>query len=615
MASIYANFDSNFNNSNAYEYEAFYNDELEIPPNSEVSLYLASIERAPIYLYNNEKITIDLTPSLTDRLSANSFCRDNANITTQISIDLDSGGYSKQEFLETIQEKFQDAIAENNGDNDVNATTDNFRYDLRVENGLNSIFMGVVPDFERKNPAIPYELGNMETDFTQKNMNFSTNIGGVTFSNAIANSTDDFLSYSMVASPVYNLSMNREPTNHTRSQSSMFWSFGQLDESKSGAQPTRYCCGFILPKLFSEQNSSTVGNKLLTQDLINDVEFTNMPVCQIGIYYENGDANQEQKICIYQNSSLSDNNKTGRETINRMVKVASYNLAKITADVDDPATRKNCFGIQFYCENDRSIFDISENTYYYRVYNYGARDIYNGNEPNCIYDSKDSGHRIGQRLVQSCFEQDTNNKINDRTYMQGLVPFFAIGQVDDISDANISDVKGNFILQKNFGSTRLANNPSGRRLIGNTTYKLNVSTGLIDIFGRENSYYNPNGYPSTNLNPNFGVTALFINDRPYNIEIENLPIKSYNNTANLSIGTRRAILYQLCDIFRAPLNKVNQNLLTRAKYIDQMKFLKLNNKEAIKINKLNIRITYCDTNQLAKEITDARIEIILRQHK
>ena len=110
-----------------------------------------------------------------------------------------------------------------------------------------------------------------------------------------------------------------------------------------------------------------------------------------------------------------------------------------------------------------------------------------------------------------------------------------------------------------------------------------------------------------------GLTELGSDGTRYNIEV-NLPVRAYNTTTQASndIGQTRTILYNTNPLL-SDASETTSSIIQKDIEPNNLKYLSLNNPDPIKLNNLNINIRRANTNELATEITDASLEILLKK--
>jgi len=126
---------------------------------------------------------------------------------------------------------------------------------------------------------------------------------------------------------------------------------------------------------------------------------------------------------------------------------------------------------------------------------------------------------------------------------------------------------------------------------------------------------NPTGF-NPNLFPRFpeqaGITQLGSDRMRYNIEV-NLPVRAYNTTESETndLGQIRNIVHNSNPVVEDVTN-LSSGLVNRNLEPHDIKYLSLNNKEALKLNTLDITIRRAKTNKIADEIIDASVELLFK---
>jgi hypothetical protein len=100
-----------------------------------------------------------------------------------------------------------------------------------------------------------------------------------------------------------------------------------------------------------------------------------------------------------------------------------------------------------------------------------------------------------------------------------------------------------------------------------------------------------------------------------------LPIRGYNTTKPTKInsnnvrisnlGQKRAIVYQTPPLIDGETNGLNQTFINVFKEPNNLKYLTLNNDKKLNINELNVQIRRSDTNELATELEDCSVELLI----
>ena len=180
-------------------------------------------------------------------------------------------------------------------------------------------------------------------------------------------------------------------------------------------------------------------------------------------------------------------------------------------------------------------------------------------------------------------------------------------------DQGFYDIKAPFINKTFNKDITLAHNNFG---IG--YYSISVEDELVNIFGNEIvTKMNANGITNQkNHTADFGISQFYQDDLVYNIQVDNLPIRSYQSISNGSstecnIGTKKPVVLKLNSLFSGKVDNLNSSRLVRTHYSNFDKNLKLKNEYKINTNNFDVSVRRARSNSLATEITDCSIELTI----
>lgn len=261
-----------------------------------------------------------------------------------------------------------------------------------------------------------------------------------------------------------------------------------------------------------------------------------------------------------------------------------------------------------------------------------------------VYDSSKHNLYIPQNILEDGFltDQIISERAGDEIEKVnlGLQPYVWFNYVEEAD--GISNPRGNYIL--NYGSREVNSfyyyragmtfyefdfvNRNCREIFnipkftGNKTeYKISESTSYQQkIKTNGTRRFNPNSYPL--YKKEAGFTAIYSDFTRYNIEI-NLPIKVVNTTADEdkvkkflpsynNIGQKRTILYTTEPIIEDRIEDVDREFINKSIVPNNIKFLTLDNLQPLNINSLNVQIRRSRTNELAEEIEDCSVELLIK---
>tara|TARA_R110002074_G_scaffold2734_1_gene15332 strand:- start:2255 stop:4342 length:2088 start_codon:yes stop_codon:yes gene_type:complete len=386
-----------------------------------------------------------------------------------------------------------------------------------------------------------------------------------------------------------------------------------------------------------------------------------IPQCLIGVLLEvdsDGTTLSNQHASIVVNEAISQegyavyNDETTRNQFltKNLRRVAKIDITEYDIDLN---ISNNSLAFDVYCENvpkeepvtgrDGEFNSMLDRIYYFRFL---MRCPW-GDAYKVLYDSKTDGTSIDKAHVESgyLFQQINPPGGGGFEVSGGLCPqfYFNSGGNGASSVFRVYNPRGNniagqinnntnFIINKAqleysitcpfkatytdpdgkvFNNTNptsmqntllIAEDTSGVQLFGAASQQLNIDNTVS---------YDPNIYPSNR--DISGLTELGSDGTRYNIEV-NLPVRAYNTTTQASndIGQTRTILYNT-NALVSNASETTSSIIQKDIEPNNLKYLSLNNPQSIKLNELNINVRRANTNELATEITDASLEILLQK--
>tara|TARA_R110000796_G_scaffold156778_7_gene273577 strand:+ start:3279 stop:5432 length:2154 start_codon:yes stop_codon:yes gene_type:complete len=303
---------------------------------------------------------------------------------------------------------------------------------------------------------------------------------------------------------------------------------------------------------------------------------------------------------------------------------------------DEQPTLTGRYEWRFYAEDykiNNNVFEQGSTIYTKapRIY-YFQLISENGPDRQILYDSKVNGVYINANWLDDGTLFQCVKSARDATegVSTGFMPIVLFNNTVP-ADVFFSP-QGNFILYQKTNGDFVA-----RQRIGEYTFKTNntdlantLGTPLGDtlnnpfdlvIDGTEiernlpaGNVYNPNAYPVSKTQG--GLTNLFSDFNRYNIEL-NLPIKAFNSTeSNVNnIGQKRNIIYNQDPFVQGETTLLASSNIVRNIEPNSLKYLTLNNSAPLNINNLRLQIRRAKTNELATEITDSQIEILIKSDR
>ncbi len=616
--SVYLNLNTNFSNDTAPNYSQYFDNPLEIPKNSKVCLYNAELKKAPITISQDQsfKLFID---SATD--SSKAFVLHNTdsslvnnNDLNNLTVDIKKGNYSKRQFLDHLQTQAKASITANNGD----SNKPRIPYKFCISNENDRIFAGLSPNFKTSDfigKGTSAEFRNKNVSFTPTS-NVSTAIRvGVNASVNLQNLDPAVLEapvWAMNQSAVNPLIFGRHDNDKiSKLQGNIF--FNMFDSDKENTVQTQIGCCFLRTSDVEAQQSSN-GNLgcVATSDGLAQVPKSFFGFQVVERFDDGGldtpDKNTPSRLQVYGNYYGTD---IGSTNLQSMVKLYDVEINSINEN--------QRFGVSIYYENEENPIDINANKFYFRIHHILTSQDYitTPNQlNNVIFDSKSVDYELPQALISQCFKYEQSGSMA-QPYYSGFVPTFyafcengrsrTTGGAEEIGWA---DVSGNYI----YDSTQSA--VDNRDTVGLLKYSLtDLGDDVKEVLGNnEIVAINPNGWDRVQTS-DFGITELYGDTTNYNIELSNLPIKANQSTesVNNNIGTTRPIVFQVNNAFSGSINNVNSAEMIRSIYPPQLKELSLNNVNPMKLNSINVKIKRAKDNAQATELTDAKLEIIIKE--
>ena len=276
-----------------------------------------------------------------------------------------------------------------------------------------------------------------------------------------------------------------------------------------------------------------------------------------------------------------------------------------------------------------------------RVYSFQFYGRPLGDTDHVLYDSAKANVYFPANLIETGFLANCvkSERVDTERVMFGFIPYMFVKKMND--GDGITNPRGNFILQKDFNRDKIGyrtgldyytykiknttlNNVLGLEKeppLGSLSYKLYT---FQDKSEHRNIKYNKLKRFDANAYPEYladaGLTRLYTDNTKYNIEL-NLPIRGYNTTKPTKInsnnvfisnlGQKRAIVYQTPPLIEGETNGLNQTFINVFKEPNNLKQLTLNNSDRINMNELKVQIRRSDTNELATELEDCSVELLI----
>jgi hypothetical protein len=267
---------------------------------------------------------------------------------------------------------------------------------------------------------------------------------------------------------------------------------------------------------------------------------------------------------------------------------------------------------------------------YPRVYGFQFYFRPSAGEIQIVYDSKNDNIFIPQYYLEDgfCFNSARSQRTAGEYCNLGFQPYFFVNKLE--SGEGLSSPRGNYIAHMDilddviiyrYGMEfyeYISKNKDFLNVLGIPQDKT-ITQKLINA-GEEWNFlktkrYDGNAYPE--FKQMAGINKLYNDNNSYNIEL-NLPIKAYNTTeltvgngAKRVPGQKRTIVYKTDSFLEGEVQGINQYYLNKNVTPNNLKFLTLNNDKPLNINELNVQIRRSTTNELATELEDCSVELLI----
>lgn len=655
--SVIVNYNSNFANGEPYNFEQACNKRLNVPEDADIALNKLTLQRKPIVLPEDEKVTIELfdqLPSDDDRTRVAS--GEYANLIdlrpkiADIEATIPKGEYTKGEFINVYREEIQESIETIRNTFHANNEPQDIQVEMTGKNDESGVFLGITNAMETVNmkltPAVGSETSqvNVELDdqivFSPINLSLSswaTYFGGTNTINPLSAITKSNTPKQENVQSVMYFDVNFDDNDEQQQiyvgflnnalQSNLWVS--TTTPHTTNAAPT----SSITPNV----PSSFFGINLYhdSRDITSNVDVTfNGEIYFLSnlINYQQpltaGIPNINQAIIDYKTNGSFAKFFQGA----RMRKISNFTFN------DDAAFNNNLtLGVRIYSIVEKSGDSISTQTnearnYYFQVLgNESATSegsLVSGGD-NVIYDSRNYNYSLPQELVEDGFLMANYKSTRDGASTQdlGLQPYFFMTNCSP--DTQIINPRATFINSRNgaagnrpqlaTGIVRYSLNttlaPKLNQILGqgqSTNYKAYSSSTTLTT----NNQYTPILYPM-DRGPSSGIVNLYSDNQRYNIEILSFPIRTFNTTTTdeANQGNERAIVHTTHSFINGAVTALDNSLITLEDEPFNLKYISLNNDKPIFANSLDIKVRRADTNKLASEIVDTQMELLIQSPK
>jgi len=649
VQSVILNFNKNFANSKGYQFTQLVNQQLEIHPNSMVALYTGNLVRKPIVVPEDTQITINLTsqfPTQSQSTTVDLNQIDSFGITSFVAT-VKAGHYSKLTFCrhfvqvlnKVIEDTLNDRISQIYPFNGGDPAQKNIPYRFVYEMKEGEFYLGLRYMLEKEATAL--EIDNSMVSFLDLNDGCNTS-QAITFVEDDAqivfhrtSRANDWNSYALGNQPIKGMSYCKTGDDIDKLATDISYSTCQIQARlpASGTQDMEFLYALDNTYFASKWADQSPAN-VETSNITYVPADKQVPNCLIGAYFDLSASTTEmtqQSLMIVVNENISKLTLQEYSTLpnrdaflgSELQIVKEIDLSNYQIDLSYLTT----FRWEVYCENrapdDADDFILEdEREYYFRLY---TSSPYEQASSQMLFDSKQIGLELNKDVVETGYlwQQIENYDVSTASVSGGLCPqFFFKNSADDLvvynprqnSIATLINDRQNFAIQYGFNGysfeVKSEDNTNTSALQSILGVGENREQSVLNLDITQNTNFNPNNYPKTaNL---AGLTQLGSDRTRYNIEL-NLPIKAYNTTESSvnNLGQQRTIVYNTNPVVEDVTN-VNTGLINASIDPNNIKFLSLNNERELKLNNLDVSIRRAKTNELAEEITDASIELLIQ---
>lgn len=338
--------------------------------------------------------------------------------------------------------------------------------------------------------------------------------------------------------------------------------------------------------------------------------------------------------------------------LSQLITGAGYNrVCKI--DMDERLGDSGKMGFRFYAVDNQMNFlqgqeeeleggggqiDPSNNRRYPRAYGFQFYFRPVSGDVRIVYDSKHDNLFIPSYFIDDgfCFNAARSQRsVNTEKTNLGFQPYIWVNKLK--AGDGILVPRGNYVAQKDNNENEIVYR------YGLDYYSYNsTNANFNEVMGLPSSSTPSKKVTFPNLNTTFsqttvkrfdgnafpdfknqaGLTKLYSDSTQYNIEL-NLPVNAYTTTQpNVNqagnkvsnLGQKRTIIYKAEPVLDGELQGVQQTFINKNVLPNNLKYLTINNEEPLNINELNVQIRRSKTNEIASELEDASVEILVKSN-
>ena len=643
--SVIVNFNPHFANGDASDFTQPFNKQLEIPENSEVAFYQGQLQRKTIVIPETEVITINFV----EQLPSDAFRADvadgtnakivGANIPAKLSsetITVKKGSYTQSEFVEAVRAELQDIVAVNFNNNYQNTTGVDFLYQAVGENDEQGVFLGFAIN---NTPAGISRVDDVGSEVTLSlNATFAPEDRQTLFMTARQDNWNTFVTFQAPINPLGAVQNSMQPK--MESQQNVF--FYDINFEPDPVNQRIYV-GWLNSAFQSNVFADTNTPELQVAYPDYPVKADGIPSSFFGIQYEcETNASNVSTVTgkVYSNDFFVNQEQYDKGFVTDVIEgIPKGDYAP--NDMNREMQRIFQFEVtgNFVPRQGWRIYSISEKTgiadptglttlelrnYYFQIlsktYNDNGLYGYKGGE-NVLFDSKDFGISIPQELVEqgAALQSYVSDRDPAQQQFLGIQPYVFMRNANPNTYVYNPTMTG---IQQNLD---LANGLMFNQPVVRYNFEFPIGSVVRDIFGTGRSYqditkfsteearFDPNIYPQSR-GRQAGINALYSDNIRYNIEVDSLPIRTFNSTKNPNnvSGNERTILHSTESFIEGEVTELTNSFLNKNVVPSNLKYISLNNKQRILLNDINIKVTRANTNVTADEITDCSFEMLIR---
>lgn len=667
LHSIILNLNKNYSNNKGYDFTNLLNKQIALKPNSLVALYNGTISRSPIVIPEDTTLDILIQSAFptAESISQVDLSSNGQSITpfnTPIQAVIPKGNYSKLTFCRVMCNEINEKIGLPRADGGLyqqqittifpevgsaEVLTKSFPYQLYYEMNNNNFFLGLRYNLEDLN-QVPENIA--EDLFLTNFRNLDDNCANS--SNVVKNGVNENIlnrevagpnwdSWALGNSPIRGLGLNSDDVSTELSGTEIGFStcLVKTTLAGSGTESTGFVFG-LNNTYFSQYWAGGTGTGAsVTLNAIESEITLELPQVLLGAYIDMSSSTTEmtkQRLVLYcatnlmsvDYSSMASQTTMNNQATESHTMLLSEDLGNYSVSLDDGCQ----LTWEIYYENLPP--DVFQNVYLQEKRRYYFRFLISSPSSDTfgktiLYDSKNYNLYLNYQLVESGYlfqQMQCYSSADVNATTAGLCPQFYFYNSD--TNVKVINPRTNNLVSYDGSQTNFIYNEAalGYSYLVDSNISANINTSalknIIGVARNSLAEVNNNISTTTLFNPNSfprdpelgGLTQLGSDMTRYNIEL-NLPVRCFNTTEGErnDIGQTRTIIHNTNPVV-ADTTNLSTGLISQDLEPFNLKFLSLNNPREILLNKLNIQVRRAKTNELATEIQDTSVEIIVKRN-